>query len=94
MDFTTDKEKMVDFFILSKEEFLASYSYLTDEEYEATVRKVIKTMNESLKMIAELYKEDMITFIRENWNIVECTRYYLRHSVKGMTNEEINEKEV
>ena len=42
MDFMTDKEKMVDFFILSKEEFLASYSYLTDEEYEATVKEVIK----------------------------------------------------
>lgn len=43
MDFMPDQEKMVDFFILSKEEFLASYSYLTDEDYEATVKEVIKT---------------------------------------------------
>ena len=42
MDFMPDQEKMVDFFILSKEEFLASYSYLTDEDYEATVKEVIK----------------------------------------------------
>ena len=43
MDFMPDQEKMVDFFILSKEEFLASYSYLTDEDYEETVKEVIKT---------------------------------------------------
>ena len=42
MDFMYDQEKMVDFFILSKEEFLKSYSYLTDEDYEATVKEVIK----------------------------------------------------
>ena len=42
MDFMSDQEKMVDFFILSKEDFLASYSYLTDEDYEATVKEVIK----------------------------------------------------
>lgn len=99
MDFTTDKEKMVDFFILSKEEFLASYSYLTIEEYEETVRKVIETMNENLKTIAEFYKEDMVTFIGANWDVVggeimsrKEAEYYLGHSVKGMTNEEINEE--
>ena len=42
MDFMYDQEKMVDFFVLSKEEFLASYSYLTNEDYEATVKEVIK----------------------------------------------------
>lgn len=35
--FADDKEKMVDFEILSKEEFLFSYSYLTEEEYDMTV---------------------------------------------------------
>lgn len=35
-DFTNDEEKMEDFYILSKEQFLATYSYLTDAEYEAT----------------------------------------------------------
>ena len=34
--FITDAEKMYDFFILSKDEFLESYSYLTEEEYDAT----------------------------------------------------------
>ena len=35
--FADDEEKMVDFKILSKEEFLSSYSYLTEEEYDMTV---------------------------------------------------------
>ena len=33
-DFTDDEEKMRDFYELSKEEFLFSYSYLTEEEYD------------------------------------------------------------
>ena len=43
MHFMFDQEKIVDFFTLNKKEFLSSYSYLTDEDYEATVRAVIKT---------------------------------------------------
>lgn len=34
--FVDDGEKMRDFFELTKEEFLESYSYLTEEEYDAT----------------------------------------------------------
>lgn len=34
--FTDDPEKMRDFYLLSKDEFLQSYSYLTEEEYELT----------------------------------------------------------
>lgn len=37
-NFIDDVEKMRDFKILSKEEFLASYSYLTEAEYENTAR--------------------------------------------------------
>ena len=36
MNFIDDREKMWDFFAISKDEFLMSYSYLTEEEYEAT----------------------------------------------------------
>lgn len=44
MDFFDDEEKMKDFYKLSKEEFLKSYSYLTEEEYNDTLRatKIIK----------------------------------------------------
>lgn len=34
--FITDIAKMADFKILTKEDFLASYSYLTEDEYNAT----------------------------------------------------------
>ena len=36
LTFITDIPKMADFKQISKEEFLASYSYLTEEEYDAT----------------------------------------------------------
>ncbi len=39
-NFLSDPEKMYDFKILSKEEFLASYSYLTEAEYDNTVKEV------------------------------------------------------
>ena len=39
--FLSDEEKMRDFYELTKEEFLASYSYLTEEEYDAT-REAVK----------------------------------------------------
>ena len=38
--FTDDKEKMKDFCILSKIEFLKSYSYLTELEYDLTQQEV------------------------------------------------------
>ncbi len=38
IDFIDDKEKMNDFEKLSKKEFLESYSYLTEEEYDSTLK--------------------------------------------------------
>ena len=43
--FTDDKEKMRDFYILSKIEFLKSYSYLTELEYDLTVIEVLDENN-------------------------------------------------
>ena len=37
-NFIDDKEKMRDFKVLTKKEFLNSYSYLTEEEYDETLR--------------------------------------------------------
>lgn len=34
--FLDDREKMIDFYGLTKSEFLKSYSYLTESEYDAT----------------------------------------------------------
>jgi len=38
--FINDKEKMRDFYILSKIEFLKSYSYLIELEYDLTKKEV------------------------------------------------------
>jgi hypothetical protein len=45
--FLTDTEKMEDFVRLSKKEFLDSYSYLTEEEYNNT-SKLCKKMSDDL----------------------------------------------
>lgn len=39
-DFCDDEEKMKDFAIMSKEDFFASYSYLTEEEYDLTFERL------------------------------------------------------
>ena len=44
--FENDREKMEDFFRISKDEFLESYSYLDENEYDATASKV----NEKFRM--------------------------------------------
>ena len=46
-DFIDDEEKMEDFFLLSKEEFLASYSYLKESEWEATATKLKELMKKT-----------------------------------------------
>ena len=40
MHFIDDDEKMRDFFKLTKDEFLKSYSYLSEQDYDETKRKV------------------------------------------------------
>lgn len=44
-DFTNDMDKMRDFYKLSKEEFLQSYSYLDEKEYDLTAEKVSNMQN-------------------------------------------------
>ena len=39
--FHDDEEKMRDFISLDRAEFLKTYSYITDEEYGATVKQVV-----------------------------------------------------
>ena len=53
-DFITDLDKMRDFFEISKEEFLESYNYLEEVEYDLTVEKV---KNMTAEEIARLKSE-------------------------------------
>ena len=39
--FIDDEEKMVDFLLLSKEQFLESYSYLNPEDWDETCRDMM-----------------------------------------------------
>jgi len=52
-DFLSDADKMFDFQSLGKDEFLKSYSYLSDEEYDAT-QKAFKSVDKDL--LAEFKK--------------------------------------
>ena len=45
-DFINDEAKMVDIFPLSKYEFLKSYSYLTEEDYQATIDKLWEQLSD------------------------------------------------
>lgn len=45
-NFIDDKEKMNDIFKLSKSEFLNSYSYLTEEDYQATIDKMWEQLSD------------------------------------------------
>lgn len=65
-DFIDDMEKMRDFFKCTKQEFLDSYSYLTEEEYNNTNKKVgsllieNKVTDEEYKIIQKLAKNEPV----------------------------------
>lgn len=61
--FAHDIDKMYDFVRISKEEFLKSYSYLTEDDYEATVDYYIKHKDDTQRT-KEVY-EFIRQFIRK-----------------------------
>ena len=70
IDFTTDWEKMRDFFNLTQEEFLESYEYVSEEEYIATARIVAKADNPNfdieqkfIKHVDSLEGRDLMYFL-------------------------------
>ena len=70
MDFTHDWEKMRDFHKLTQEEFLASYEYVSEEEYIATARIVDavdnphkETMRKFKDHVASLEGRDLMYFL-------------------------------
>lgn len=71
-NFIDDEEKMRDFLILSKDQFLESYSYLTEEEYDNTARLVKVdnwpvriVVNGSLEYYARLTTEQINKLLME-----------------------------
>jgi len=59
--FCDDEEKMADFNKLTKQEFLDSYSYLTEEEYQLTMNQVKLLQEEK-----DVSKNNMERLIKEN----------------------------
>ena len=78
--FINEQEKMIVFFTITKETFLLFYSYLTEEEYEATRKDVLSRSGywnrESLaedeeidgKIIGKIIQAIMITEWLQNKN--------------------------
>jgi len=88
MDFTTDWEKMRDFFKLTQEEFLETYEYVSEEEYLATCKIVAQADNpnyeaeqEFIKHVDSLEGRDLMYFLIQdcmglNSNSDQNLKYY------------------
>lgn len=55
--FADDEEKMVDFLQMPKWEFLTSYSYLSEKDYDETVKEVARKIANTKKAPTNLYDE-------------------------------------
>lgn len=64
--FMHDSDKMKDFLSMSQEDFLRSYSYLTDAECEATKKQVYRAVNMHAELAALLKEVDNI--MRKDYN--------------------------
>ena len=87
MDFTTDWEKMRDFFKLTQEEFLETYEYVSEEEYLATCKIVAQADNpnyeaeqEFIKHVDSLEGRDLMYFL-----ILDCMEKSQRMDMDGLT---------
>ena len=59
LSFSNDKEKMIDFLELTKDEFLQSYSYLTEKEYEETKKDVLNQLaNQDLVVLLNAFLDN------------------------------------
>ena len=65
LSFIDDHEKMHDFYIVSKKDFLESYSYLTEAEYNATLQDVL---NNAVEIICDCF--DYNYKIHDNGRVV------------------------
>jgi len=85
VNFYDDPEKMRDFVVLTKDQFLCSYSYLTEEEYDNTkaiylkqhidhkVKKIIDEFNLPANYIqVSIDDDDMYSIIIDNGIWLSC----------------------
>lgn len=68
--FADDAEKMIDFKALSKEEFLLSYSYLTEEEYDKTAEYCKSSCKMAVIAIVEAVDRALEKYTSENIDVI------------------------
>ena len=94
MDFTTDWEKMRDFFKLTQEEFLETYEYVSEEEYLATCKIVAQADNpnyeaeqEFIKHVDSLEGRDLMYFLIQDCMGLNTEKnieyYYVLQKMEG-----------
>lgn len=86
LSFADDIDKMRDFDLLSKEEFLSSYSYLTEEEYDATAAELKEKGLTGKQMVEKLEGEfDLEPVQEEVENLKEQNKELSFASKLGLT---------
>lgn len=75
-NFIDDEEKVNDLLYLNKEEFLKSYSYITEAEYENTINKIKNLIDVKIKFYEKQNKKraENADKINENYR-----KYYEEH---------------
>ena len=85
MDFINDEEKIQDYFKLTKDEFLESYSYLTEEDYNATTKALEKLGNISrIDILKEMLQqtEHNILCYSDSYLCTRPKKQYIKEWVK------------
>lgn len=85
MDFLDDEEKMRDYFELTKDEFLKSYSYLTEDDYDATTKALEKSNGISrLSILKELLEqtEHNVLCYSDNYLCTKPKKQYVKEWVR------------
>ena len=87
MDFITNKEKMRDFFEMTKETFFSTYPE-SEEEYEATIRRLDHMPDkEQLHLQLQCYRTKIRKENREQL-IREIINLFKGHNCKNITEQE------
>ena len=77
MDFLDDEDKMQDYFKLTKDEFLKSYSYLKEEDYDATTKALQVSKLSILKELLE-QTEHNIACYSDNYLCSKPKKQYVK----------------
>ena len=85
MDFLDDEDKMRDYFELTIDEFLKSYSYLTEDDYDATTKALEKSNGISrLSILKELLEqtEHNVLCYSDNYLCTKPKKQYVKEWVR------------